>query len=412
MNHRTHTPLESSLKPRPATSGDDQGFGIEEVTARAGVSERLVRHCEARGLIPGAEKADTSRNCYTHEDVSILRFARRGHVLGFGMNEVAKLLSVWQDMHYVNSEAKSIALAQPKHLESRIDELRAMESVLERLANLISVEHQPTCPILEELMELKLQQINQGLDKRVELRTAQLEAVNRELESFSYSVSHDLQTPLSTITGFSQLLAKSDGDKLSEKGKSYLARISSGANQMGELIEGLLSLAQLSHKKVDVQDVDLSLIARDVAQACCEREPQRKVKVHIQDRLRVHGDPRQLLAVMQNLVGNAWKFSARQAEACIEVGCEASTDGLRYFVKDNGVGFDMTQAQNLFTIFERLHSQHEFSGTGVGLATVQRVVQRHGGRVWAESQTNQGATFYFTLGAIPNNNMPIEIEEG
>lgn len=155
MNHRTHAPHESSIKPRPATAGKGQGLGIEEVTARAGVSERLVRHCQARGLIPGAEEADASWRRYTHEDVCVLRFARRAHVLGFGMNEVARLLSLWQDMHRVSPEVKSSALAQPKKLESRIDELQAMECVLERLANLFSVEHQPACPILEELMELR-----------------------------------------------------------------------------------------------------------------------------------------------------------------------------------------------------------------------------------------------------------------
>jgi MerR family copper efflux transcriptional regulator len=144
-----------SIKRRPATAGNEQRLGIEDVTARAGVSERLVRHCESRGLIPGAEEADASWRRYTHEDVSVLSFARRAHVLGFGMHEVARLLSLWQDMHRVSSEVKSTALAQPKELESRIDELQVMECVLERLAHLFSVGHQPTCPILEELMELR-----------------------------------------------------------------------------------------------------------------------------------------------------------------------------------------------------------------------------------------------------------------
>ncbi len=155
MNHRTHAPHEISIKSRLTTAGNEQGLGIEEVTARAGVSERLVRHCEARGLIPGAEAADASWRRYTHEDVCVLHFARRAHVLGFGMNEVARLLSLWQDMHRVSSEVKSITLAQPKELESRIDELKAMECVLERLANLFSVEHQPACPIMEALIELR-----------------------------------------------------------------------------------------------------------------------------------------------------------------------------------------------------------------------------------------------------------------
>jgi PAS domain S-box-containing protein len=251
--------------------------------------------------------------------------------------------------------------------------------------------------------QMELQQLNLELEGRVHLRTAQLEKANRDLESFSYSVSHDLRAPLGTITGFSQLLAKTDEDKISEKGKHYLGRIRNGAKQMGELIEGLLSLAQMSHQPVDVQEVDLSLLARRVEQACREREPERQVQLHIQDGLNARGDPRLLMTVMQNLLGNAWKFSARQEQARIDVGRDTGVDGQpHYFVKDNGAGFDMAQAEKLFGTFERLHSQAEFSGTGVGLATVQRVVQRHGGRVWAESQVNEGATFYFTLGLGPD----------
>jgi light-regulated signal transduction histidine kinase (bacteriophytochrome) len=221
-------------------------------------------------------------------------------------------------------------------------------------------------------------------------------------------VSHDLRSPLSTIAGFSQLLAKTDGDKISEKGKHYLDRIRTGARTISELIEGLLSLAQLSRQPVDMQDVDLSQLARQVEQACRERESERQVQVHIQDGLSVRGDPRLLLAVMQNLLGNAWKFSARQVQARIDVGRDTSADGQpRYFVKDNGAGFDMAHAKRLFGTFERLHSQAEFSGTGVGLSTVQRVIQRHGGRVWAESQVNQGATFYFTLGQTADTRTPV-----
>lgn len=257
-------------------------------------------------------------------------------------------------------------------------------------------------------VQLELQQLNIELEDRVQRRTAQLEAVNRDLESFSYSVSHDLRAPLSTIAGFSHLLAKSDGEKISEKGKRHLDRIRAGARQMGELIEGLLSLAHLSRQQIDMQDIDLSLLARQVAQACREREPERQVQVHIQDGLSVRGDPRLLLAVMQNLLGNAWKFSAKQVQARIEVGCDTGADGQpRYFVKDNGAGFDMAHAEKLFGTFERLHSQAEFAGTGVGLATVQRVVQRHGGRVWAQSQVSRGATFYFTLGGAAETRVPV-----
>ncbi len=247
-------------------------------------------------------------------------------------------------------------------------------------------------------LQLQLQQLNTELEERVQRRTTELAAANRELESFSYAVSHDLRAPLSTIAGFSQLLAKSDAERLGDKGRHYLDRIRASARHMSELIEGLLSLAQLSRQAVSWQEVDLSQLAEQVAQGCREREPARPVQLHIQPGLRVQGDARQLLAVMQNLLGNAWKFSARQAQPRIEIGSDTDADGQpRYYVRDNGAGFDMAQADRLFGAFQRLHSQADFSGTGIGLATVQRVIAQHGGRVWAQSQTGQGATFYFTL---------------
>jgi PAS domain S-box-containing protein len=244
-----------------------------------------------------------------------------------------------------------------------------------------------------EILRLKA-----GLEQRVLQRTAQLQAANQELESFAYSVSHDLRTPLSTIDGFGQLLAKVDGNNVSEKGKHYLNRIRAGAKQMGELIEGLLSLAQLSREQIKLENVDLSAISKQVEQACREREPERQVQVHIQDGLSAHGDPRLLSAVLQNLLGNAWKFTSRQVLARIDVGSELGADrDTIFFVKDNGAGFDMAFADKLFGTFQRLHLHEDFSGTGVGLATVKRVIERHGGRVWAESKLNEGATFYFTL---------------
>ena len=247
--------------------------------------------------------------------------------------------------------------------------------------------------------------LNAGLEERVLRRTAQLQAANQELEAFSYSVSHDLRAPLNTIAGFSQLLTKVDGHNVSEKGQHYLNRIRAGAKQMGELIEGLLSLAQLSREQIKSESVDLSAIARRIEHDCRERErerereSERQAQVYIQDGLSAHGDPRLLSAVLQNLLGNAWKFTSKQVLARIDVGSELGADGdVTFFVKDNGAGFDMAFAHKLFGTFERLHSHEDFSGTGVGLATVKRIIERHGGRVWAESKLNEGATFYFTLG--------------
>ncbi len=246
----------------------------------------------------------------------------------------------------------------------------------------------------EEILRL-----NGELEGRVLQRTAQLAAANKELESFAYSVSHDLRSPLNTIHGFSQLLTKIEAEHISEKGKHYLDRIGVGVKQMGELIEGLLTLAHLSREQIKSEHVDLSAIARLIEQDHREREPQRQAEVHIQDGLSAHGDPRLLSAVFQNLLGNAWKFTSRQALARIDVGCELGADGdTIFFVKDNGAGFDMAFAHKLFGTFERLHSPGDFAGTGIGLATVKRVIERHGGRVWAEGKLNEGAMFCFTLG--------------
>ncbi|WP_296923109.1 PAS domain S-box protein [Polaromonas sp.] len=241
--------------------------------------------------------------------------------------------------------------------------------------------------------------LNSELEERVLLRTGQLADVNRELESFAYSVSHDLRSPLNTVDGFSQLLLKSDGANVSDKGKHYLDRIRAGVKQMGDLIEGLLTLAHLSRDEMRSEQVDLSVLARTIEQAQREREPQRLVQLHIDDGLSVHGDPRLLAAVLQNLIGNAWKFSARQPVAHITLGRQSGGGGEEvFFVRDNGAGFDMAFAHKLFGIFERLHSPGDFPGTGIGLATVKRVIERHGGRIWAEGKTGEGATFYFTLG--------------
>ncbi len=223
---------------------------------------------------------------------------------------------------------------------------------------------------------------------------------NQELEAFSYSVSHDLRSPLNTIHGFSHLLAKQLGKHADEKAQHYLSRIQAGALQMGQLIEGLLSLSQMLRVQLRSESVDLSMLARNSLNARQAFEPERRVTLHIASGLMAHGDERLLRVVMENLLGNAWKFSAQRAQAEIKVGQTSDAAGEQvFFVCDNGAGFDMAYVDKLFEPFQRLHGVSEFPGTGIGLATVRRVIERHGGRIWAESSPGKGACFFFTLPA-------------
>jgi PAS domain S-box-containing protein len=247
--------------------------------------------------------------------------------------------------------------------------------------------------------ELEILALNADLDNKVQQRTAELQLANEELESFSYSVSHDLRSPLSTIAGFSKLLEIAEGSSISPKGRHYLARIQAGSKTMCEIIEGLLSLAQLSKQQLIYQQTNLSTIARLVETWCREQNPERSVEVLIEDDLLTHGDARLLHVVLQNLISNAWKFTAKTYAAQIEFFCEQSLDGTKCFVvRDNGAGFDMNHADKLFGTFQRLHSQSEFTGTGVGLTIVKRVVEKHGGQIWATGKVGEGATFRFSLG--------------
>ncbi|MES2361287.1 MAG: PAS domain S-box protein [Pseudomonadota bacterium] len=227
---------------------------------------------------------------------------------------------------------------------------------------------------------------------------AALRLSNQELEAFSYSVSHDLRAPLNTIDGFSRLLSKQLSGTMGERGQHYLTRIQAGVAQMGKLIEDLLSLAQVSRMQLHYELVDLSALSRNVLKEWQARHPERQVVCAIEAGLLAHGDGRLVRLVMENLLGNAWKFTSQKTDASVQVGKKLDAAGLPvFFVSDNGAGFDMAYADKLFIAFQRLHSASEFPGTGVGLATVSRVIGRHGGRLWAEASPGRGATFYFTL---------------
>jgi PAS domain S-box-containing protein len=255
-----------------------------------------------------------------------------------------------------------------------------------------------------EIMRLKV-----NLEHRVQRRTAQLEIANKDLEAFSYSVAHDLRSPLNTISGFSALLQKMLPSDSGERTRHYLARIQNAARHMGELTDGLLSLAHLSRTMLTWSTVDVSALANTVIQECTERDAARVAHVTVQPGLLARADASLLRQVLENLIANAWKFTSKKPCAEISVGQQLGADLQRvYFVKDNGAGFDMAYAGKLFGSFERLHSTEEFAGSGIGLATVKRIITRHGGKIWAASSVDEGSTFYFTLGSDHASAMPGE----
>jgi PAS domain S-box-containing protein len=237
----------------------------------------------------------------------------------------------------------------------------------------------------------------QELNARLERDNVTLNALNKELESFSYSVSHDLRSPLRAIDGFSQAVMEDYADKLDASGRNYLQRIRAAAQRMGLLIDDLLKLARISRMDVEWDEVDLTGIGREVARDLKESDPARTATFDIADGLLVRGDRRLIRVAMDNLLGNAWKFTKGRDPAVISLGRTEHNGESAYFVRDNGAGFDMTYADKLFGAFQRLHDAREFPGTGIGLATVQRVIRKHGGQVWADAAPGHGATFYFRL---------------
>ena len=242
-----------------------------------------------------------------------------------------------------------------------------------------------------------LRKLNIELESRVLERTYQLEGVNRELEAFSYSVSHDLRAPLRSIGGFSQILIKKYHAQLDETGQSYLERVSRASQHMGVLIDDLLMLSQVTRTVLERKQVDLSAIAQEVMEGLHKASPERIAKCILQPEVLVHADHGLMRIAMDNLLGNAWKYTGKKTGAEIEFGAHEINGERIFFVRDNGAGFNMEYAHKLFGAFQRLHSTHEFEGTGIGLATVQRIIHRHHGRIWAEATEGQGAAFYFTL---------------
>jgi light-regulated signal transduction histidine kinase (bacteriophytochrome) len=242
-----------------------------------------------------------------------------------------------------------------------------------------------------------LRENERSLEQTLQQRTASLEATNRELEAFNYSVAHDLRAPLRGIDSFSQLLIERYSQRLDTEGLAYLNRVRAAASRMSQLIDALLSLAQVGRSDLQPLDLDFSQLVRSVASEVAAANPGRSVPMVIAPGMRAYGDSRLLRVVVANLLENAWKFTARRQRPSVEVGSVQNTKLPTYYVRDNGAGFDPAYASRLFGAFQRLHPDREFPGTGIGLAIVQRVIARHGGTVWADSQPDRGATFFFTL---------------
>jgi light-regulated signal transduction histidine kinase (bacteriophytochrome) len=272
----------------------------------------------------------------------------------------------------------------------------ASSALLYLLLSFMQRRNQAALRALSE-REGEIRRMNADLERRVAQRTEQLEATNRELESFAYAVSHDLRAPLRSMSGFSQLLQEMPSDALDDKARHYLQRINESSRRMSALIEDLLSLSRISRSELTPRPIDFTHLVTEVAATIRERYPQHAVTLHVEPGMTVHGDPRLLKIAMENLLDNAWKYTAHTAAPVVSVGSQLDEHGRTFHVRDNGVGFDMAYASKLFGPFQRLHSDAQYPGTGIGLVTVQRILARHGGRVWVEAAPNQGATFYFTL---------------
>jgi light-regulated signal transduction histidine kinase (bacteriophytochrome) len=229
-------------------------------------------------------------------------------------------------------------------------------------------------------------------------RTYDLENANRDLESFAHTISHDLRGPLGSVLGFAEALGDVYGNELDAEGREYIRWILESSRQMQSLIDGLLGLSRLSRAELHRQAVDLSAIAAGIATSLTKATPEREVEFRIRPDVVADGDELLLRAVLENLIANAWKFTGKNERAVIEFGMAPQNGHKTFFVRDNGAGFDPTQASKMFRPFQRLHSAREFEGTGIGLATVQRILQRHGGKAWAEGEPGQGATIFFTTG--------------
>ncbi len=337
-------------------------------------------------------------------------------ILGYALSEMAGGVRQWEgivhpeDLPVFRAEcSRVVALKKPFSLEYRVMHRDGGELYFQdngfpligsdgQISSVVGFRVDVTA---RKRDERKIHEMNCELERRVTERTAELQFANREMEAFCYSISHDLRAPLRSIRGYSEVILQDYSDKLEPAVAEYLQRASESATRMNQLLDDLLRLSVISRGELQREETDLARLAKDIVDGLKVAEPQRKVEFKTDSDLIVLGDFRLLQIALSNLLNNAWKFTGRRSEGVIEFGSAGKNGEQVYFVRDNGEGFDMEWRHRLFGVFERLHSAKDFPGTGIGLAIVQRIVHRHGGRVWGEGKRNEGATFYFTLPQAP-----------
>lgn len=389
---------------------DDNGKPYQFISIQTDITER--KYAEEVNARLGRILDQSSNEIYVF-DAASLHFVQVNigaqHNIGYTRDELENMTPV--DIKPAYTEEKFRDIIQPL-IEGKKDSLY-IETVHQRKdgsdypvdirLQYFSKENPPVfVAIIQDIserkeVEHKLRDYQEHLEEMVEERTNELQIANRELESFCYSVSHDLRAPLRSIDGFSQALVEDYKDKLDDLARDYLDRVRGSSQRMGELIDDLLNLSRVVRAEMKVSPVNLSGIAENIENRLREYDADRTVEFVIQEDMNTKGDERLLMAMLENLLGNAWKFTEKKQDARIEFGCKVTDKGKIFYVRDNGAGFDSAYVHKLFEPFQRLHSTQEFQGSGIGLATVNRIIRRHGGEVWAEGEVDKGATIYFML---------------
>lgn len=324
-----------------------------------------------------------------------------GQILDTSEPQSNEIMLAYGEVIGADLDAYKLALSKvPRMPREQFEKISQYLHIIAKQLSLLAIQNiQQARHISEQIKaEAKIQALNATLEQRVQERTLQLEMANKELESFSYSVSHDLRAPLRSMDGFSQALWEDYSDRLDEQAKNYIQRIRMGSQRMASLVDDILKLSRISRSEMHREICDLSVISQQVMTELRSMDSNRMVEFKLPDHLEVYADPHLIQIMLTNLLNNAWKFTSRHESAHIELGTFIQNGETIYFIQDDGAGFDMAYADKIFNAFQRLHSSSDFEGTGIGLAMVHRIVHRHGGQIWAEGYPEKGATFYFSLG--------------